>query len=176
MPTGNALIVVCTGLRTGSAGNEKVGKGATLSLGAPTTLSLPSASTRVIVGRAGGGLGGRSTSLPNMARVSRTMGCDDVAVGWGAFTIGSRDLVLATILPFDFARISSGSKCSAPGAPAVALAFSRDTVRKWLFGMSTTSTAVGRSIENFLCSCSGSGPGDGVVCRLIVGEGVVSSG
>jgi hypothetical protein len=43
--------------------------------------------------------------------------------------------------------------------------------------MSTTSTAVGRRIENFLSSCNGgSGPGDGVVCRLIVGDGVVSSG
>jgi hypothetical protein len=74
LPTGNALIVVCTGLLTGSAGNEMVGKGATLNRGVPTALSLPSASTNVMVGRAGGGLGGRSTSRLNMARVSRTRG------------------------------------------------------------------------------------------------------
>jgi hypothetical protein len=90
--------------------------------------------------------------------------------------MGSRDLVLTMILPLDFARSSSGSKCSAPGAPAVALAFSRDTVRKWLFGRSTTSTAVGRRMENLLSSCDGVGPGDGVVCRLTIGDGVVSSG
>jgi hypothetical protein len=167
---------VCTGLLTGSAGNEKVGKGATLSRGVPTTLSLPSASTRVIVGRAGGGLGGRSTSRLNMAKVSRTIGTGDVAAGCGAFTMGSRERVFTMTLSFDFARSSSGSKCSAPGAPAVALAFSRDTVRKWLFGMSTTSTAVGRRTENFLSSCDGVGPGDGVVSLLTVGDGVVSSG
>jgi hypothetical protein len=169
-------MVVCTGLLTGSTGNEKEGRGATLNLGAPTIRSLPSASTRVIVGRLGGGLGGKSTARVNIAKVSLTIGFGFSVVGWGAFTMGSRDRVFDSIKPLDFARSSSGSRCSAPGALEVAFAFSSDTVRRWLFGMAATSTAVGSRIEDRLSRCGVVGAGDGVVRLLMVGEGVVSRG
>lgn len=123
-------MVVCTGLLTGSVGNEdEEGRGATLSLGAPTIRSLPSASTRVMVGRSGLP-GGKSTSRVNMAKVSLTMRAGAFAGDRGVFTIGSRDLVFDGTLPLDFARNSSGSRCSAPGALEVAFAFSSETVRR----------------------------------------------
>jgi hypothetical protein len=121
-------------------------------------------------------VGGKSTPRVNMAKVPLTMGFSFSAVGWGAFTIGSRDRVFDRTKPLDFARSSSGSRCSAPGALEVAFAFSSDTVRRWLFGMSATSTAVGSRIEERLSPCDIVGAGDGVVRLLIVGEGVVSSG
>ena len=176
--------MVCEGLGIGSAWNENAVEGATLSLGAPTTRSLPSASTSVIDGSFGrpgaSGPGPRSTDLPNMAMVSLVMGAD-------VFTIGSRDLalgmagitgVIGSIVLLDLAICSSGSKCSAPGAPDDAFAFSRDTVRRCVLGIWATSTAVGSRMEKRRSFRKEARLGDGVllVHLLAVGEGVVSNG
>jgi hypothetical protein len=67
-----------------------------------------------------------------MAMVSLVMGPD-------VFTIGSRYLalgmtgvigVIGSTVILDLAICSSGRKCSTPGAPDDAFAFSRDTVRR----------------------------------------------
>jgi hypothetical protein len=179
--------MVCEGLGIGSAWNENAVERAALSLGAPTTRSLPSASTSVIDGSFGrpgaSGPGPRSTDLPNMAMVSRVMGFEGL-------TIGSRDLVLGmtgmagmtgmtgVIVAFDLAICSSGSKCSAPGAPDDAFAFSRDTVRRWVLGIWATSTAVGSKTEKRRSLRKEARLGEGVllVHLLAIGEGVVSNG
>lgn len=171
MPTGNALMA-CTGLRSGSLGNENVGNGATLVLCEPTTRSRPSASTSVIEGISGALV--RSMDLPNMAKVSFLLTTG--SRGSGDLTIGSRDRALGNSLPFDFARSSSGSKCSAPGVLAVAFAFSRDTVRRWVLGIAATPTALGNKIEARVPLGEEVGAGDGVVCLLVVRDGVVSKG
>jgi hypothetical protein len=118
-----------------------------------------------------------------MAMVSLVIGPD-------VFTIGSRDLALgmagmtgvigatgSTVL-LDLAICSSGSKCSAPGAPDDAFAFSRDTVRRWVLGIWATSTAVGSRTEKRRSLRKEARLGDGVrlVHLLAVGEGVVSKG
>jgi hypothetical protein len=175
--------MVCEGLGIGSAWNENAVEGAALSLGAPTTTrSLPSVSTSVIDGSFGkpGASGGRSTDRPNMAMVSRVMGFEGL-------TIGSRDLVLGMTgmtgatgmaVSLDLAICSSGSKCSAPGAPDDAFAFSRDTVRRWVLGIWATSTAVGSETEKRRSLRKEARLGEGVllVHLLAVGEGVVSNG
>lgn len=165
LPTGKVSIVG-EKLCIVRCGNAKPGKGATLSLGDPTTRSRPSESTKVIAG-VSGGIGGESIDLPNMASVSRTM---------GSLTIGSRDRDFWAVVPFDFARSSSGSRCSAPGALEAALAFSRDTVRRWVLGILAFSSVIGRSVDDRVPSLAGAGFGDGVVRLLIVGDGVVSKG
>jgi hypothetical protein len=164
--------MVCEGLSIGSSENANVGEGATLSLGAPTTRSLPSASTSVIDGRPEAFAPiPRSIDLPNIAMVSRV-------IGTGGLTIGSRDLALGMAVTFDLARCSSGSKCSAPAAPELAFAFSRDTVRRCVLGIWATSKAVGSKTEmrKSLREEARLGDGSRLVHLLAVGEGVVSNG
>jgi hypothetical protein len=164
--------MVCEGLSIGSSENANVGEGATLSLGAPTTRSLPSASTSVIDVRPGAFAPiPRSTDLPNIAIVSRVMGT-------GGLTISSRDLALDMAFPLDLARCSSGSKCSAPTAPEFALAFSRETVRRCVRGIWATSKAVGSKTEmrRSLREEARLGDGSRLVHLLAVGEGVVING
>jgi hypothetical protein len=169
LPTWNAL-TVGEGLSIGSTGNENIGEGATLSMGVPTTRSLPPASTSIIDGRPGA-FNPKSTDLPNMAMVSRVMGI-------GGVTIGSRDLASGMTVSFHLARCSSGSKCSAPAAPEFALAFSRETVRRCILGIWATSKAVGSRTEmrRSLREEARLGDGDLLVHLLAVGEGVVSNG
>ena len=78
-------------------------------------------------------------------------------------------------LPMVCARSSSGSKCTAPGACTSAFAFSRETIRRCLFGACGTDGG-GGSNKDGLGWGGGDGDGDGDESRLTLGEGVLIRG